>query len=327
VNMFISLFPPDPQLDFERIAALLSAFETEPTSPASLLRWYQRELAQGLRMRVARVTGGQVAGFHCLYRRGDPALANRDLYLIVAPQYRGKGLGRRLFDDLLLNATEMGAARLFASVRDTDASSLRFAESRGFTIRAHGIEMELDLSSFDGGRFAPLIALLHAQGFHFTDMAELGDGEDTRRRLYQLNDSTAATTPGSVGDHPWNSFEDFNNRVCQSEWYRPEGQMVVIDMHTGAWAGMSAITRFEGADHAYNLFTGVDPAYRGRGLGQAVKVMALNYAARSLGVRQVCTNHNALNEPMLAIDRKLGYVQIPGTYGLVKETQPTGSTN
>jgi hypothetical protein len=37
----ISLYPPDPQLDFERIAALLSAFETEPTSPASSMRQIQ----------------------------------------------------------------------------------------------------------------------------------------------------------------------------------------------------------------------------------------------------------------------------------------------
>lgn len=81
---------------------------------------------------------------------------------------------------------------------------------------------------------------------------------------------------------------------------------------------MSAITRFEGADYAYNLFTGVEKSYRGRKLAQAVKGLALQYARENLGVSTVRTHHNALNDPMLAIDRKMGYVTINGYYSLEK---------
>jgi RimJ/RimL family protein N-acetyltransferase len=101
-------------------------------------------------------------------------------------------------------------------------------------------------------------------------------------------------------------------------WYKPAGQFVVIDSSTGDWAAMSAITRFENADHAYNLFTGVDPRYRGRKLGQAVKSLALCYARDQLGVDKVRTNHDADNAPMIAIDRQLGYVQVPGTCRMEK---------
>jgi hypothetical protein len=69
---------------------------------------------------------------------------------------------------------------------------------------------------------------------------------------------------------------------------------------------MSAITRFEGSNHAYNLHTGVDRRYRGRMLGQAVKVTALRYAREALKVNKVLTHHNPKYLPMLAIDRKLG---------------------
>lgn len=316
-----TLHPPDPERHFAAIAALLTSFETEPTSESGLLRWYQRELEQGLRMCVAQDENGAVAGFHCLYRRGDPTDKRLNLYLIVAPQFRRQGLGARLYAHLEQTAAEMAARQLFAAVRDNDAASQDFAKQRGFTERAHSIEMMMDLASFDSTRFDGLIAALRSQGFHFTNMAELGNGEEARRKLYLLNDSTAATTPGSEGEHPWASFEEFDRSVCQSDWYRPEGQVVAIVTGSGAWAGMSAITRFEGADHAYNLFTGVDPAYRGRGLGQAVKVLALRYAVRHLNVNRVRTNHNALNAPMIAIDRKLGYFQTPGTYGLVKVLQ------
>jgi RimJ/RimL family protein N-acetyltransferase len=126
-------------------------------------------------------------------------------------------------------------------------------------------------------------------------------------------DSFSAETPGTDGEHSWDSFEDFQKRVCQSDWYKPAGQMVVIDTATGVWAAMSAITRLEGVEYAYNLFTGVDSRYRGRKLAQAVKVLALRYARDVLGASTVRTHHNAKNLPMIAIDRKLGYVQMPGT--------------
>ncbi len=81
---------------------------------------------------------------------------------------------------------------------------------------------------------------------------------------------------------------------------------------------MSAITVFQGADHAYNLFTGTDVRYRGRKLAQAVKSLAL-CRAREFGVDSVRTSHNSENAAMIAIDTKLGYVRTPGTLVMEKD--------
>ncbi len=147
-------------------------------------------------------------------------------------------------------------------------------------------------------------------------MAALGDTEEAQRRLYALNDTTDRDTLGADGSPSWASFEDFQQSVCRADWYRPAGQRVVIDTATGDWAAMSAISRFD--DYAYNLHTGVDRRYRGRQLAQAVKVLALRYARDELHVAAVRTHHNSRNLPMIAIDRKLGYVQTPGTWLLEK---------
>jgi RimJ/RimL family protein N-acetyltransferase len=152
-------------------------------------------------------------------------------------------------------------------------------------------------------------------------MAALGNTEDAQRQLSRLNDSAAADTPGANTEHPWESFEDFQESVCQADWYKPDGQMVVIDPSTGEFIAMSAITRMEGNLSAYNLFTGVDRRYRGRKLAQAVKVIALRYAREVLQAPSVQTNHNAQNDPMIAIDRKLGYIQTPGTYLMEKSLE------
>jgi RimJ/RimL family protein N-acetyltransferase len=97
--------------------------------------------------------------------------------------------------------------------------------------------------------------------------------------------------------------------------------MVAIDTVSSSWAAMSAITRLEGNDYAYNLFTGVDMSYRGRKLGQAVKVLALRYAREVLKVNSVRTHHNTKNLPMIAIDHKLGYTPLPGTFLMEKNLE------
>jgi RimJ/RimL family protein N-acetyltransferase len=215
----------------------------------------------------------------------------------------------------------LAAARvktLRVSVWDNCPEDKAFAERRGFTERGHQMAMALDLAALNDRPYEAVIARLQGEGFEFTSMEALGNTEEAQRRLYELNDTAASTTPGSEGEHPWQSFEDFVKSVCQAAWYRPAGQKVVIDTATGSWAAMSAITRFEGADDAYNLFTGVATAYRGRKLAQAVKVLALRYARDELRVTRVRTHHNSQNLPMIAIDRKLGYVEMPGTYCMEK---------
>jgi RimJ/RimL family protein N-acetyltransferase len=203
-------------------------------------------------------------------------------------------------------------------VRDNCDDGIYFAHKRGFMEKKHSIEMMFDLSSWEEAHFTPILQALKAQGFRFTNMAELGDTPEARRKLYVLNNSAAATDPGSDGVPPWASFEEFEKYVCNSSWYHPDGQIVAIDTHTGEWAAMSAITVFKGADHAYNLFTGTDVRYRGLKLAQAVKALALR-KARAFGVGAVRTSHNSENAAMIAIDTKLGYVRKPGVLIMEKE--------
>lgn len=109
----------------------------------------------------------------------------------------------------------------------------------------------------EGGEVAGFHCLHLRRGLgarRYNELEQVAAGMDAYK-LYQLNDSTAATTPSSEGDHPWASFEDFNRSVRLPDWYRPHGQVVAIDTCRGNWAGMSAITRFEGASHTHNLFT------------------------------------------------------------------------
>lgn len=313
----IHLRPVEIDRDFGQLAALFSLVEDAPTSEAELKEDYEAHKELIFCLNAAEDEHGDLLGFNWATRsRSDPTRAV--IYAIVWPEQRKQGAGGLLYADVEQAARLAGIRKLEVNVRDTSPECRAFAERRDFSERAHSIGMQLDLDAFDDRPYDALISRLKDEGFEFTSMAALGNDEESQRRLYRLNDTAAAETMGSDGSHPWRDFEDFKKSVCEADWYVPAGQRVVIDTATGEWAAMSAITRFTGCDYAYNLFTGVDARYRGRKLGQAVKVIALRYARDVLGVHAVRTNHNAKNEPMLAIDRKFGYTVLPGEFVMTK---------
>ena len=314
----ITLRPALPESDFALLAELFTLVQDGQTTEADLHEDYRSGRERIFSLQIAEDARGERMGFSWASRsRNHPERGY--FYVIVRPDYRGRGAGSCLLEDVERAARDSGLARIGAEVRDSEPGWVGFARKRGYAERSHRIGMTLDLSNFDERPYNALVEALKAQGYRFTTMHELDNTEAAQRRLYALNDTAAAETPGADGEHPWASFEDFQKGVCQSDWYIPEAQFIVINNTTGDWASMSAITRFQGTDYAYNLFTGTDSRYRGRKLAQAVKGLALQYARANLAVREVRTHHMAVNAPMIAIDRKMGYVQTAGYMWMEKD--------
>lgn len=308
------LRPAQPEHDFEQLATWFSILEDETTTGSDLRKYYEKE-KERITQQVVLDEQGELLGFYWAARDRLQS-AQVTFFLFVKPEQRGQGIGRGLYEDLAQAVQAAGGKQLRVNVWDTHPEDRAFAERRGFTEHSHALAMTLHLAAFDDTPFDAIIAELQGQGFHFTSMAALGNTEEAQRKLYLLNETTGMETLGTDGTPSWASFEDFQQRVCQADWYKPDGQMVVIDTTSGDWVAMSAISRFD--DTAYNLHTGVDKRYRGRKLAQAVKVLALRYARDELKVATVRTHHNNKNLPMIAIDRKLGYVQTPGLWLMVK---------
>jgi RimJ/RimL family protein N-acetyltransferase len=173
------------------------------------------------------------------------------------------------------------------------------------------VPLVLHSDAFDDRKYDGLIAGLKEEGFQFTSMAELGNTEEAQRKLYILNDAAAMDADGLDGSHVWPSFKDFQKEVCQMDWFLPRGQIIAIDTASGAWAAMSAITRFEGSGNTWNLFTGVDRRYRWRRLEQAVLALAIRYVLNELKVNTIFTDESRTNLPMIAVYRELGYTPRP----------------
>jgi len=184
----------------------------------------------------------------------------------------------------------------------------------GFTIERHRFESVLEVRTFDEGPFASIIAAKEAEGIRFFSLADVGNTEANQRTLYDLNRLAGLDEPGSDGTFA--PFEDFARHVFAAPWFRADGQILAAD--GDRWVGLAAVGHKPEIDAMFNAFTGVDPAYRGRQIALALKLLTIP-VARRYGTTRIRTNNDSLNPAMLAINRKLGYVQQPGYYRLLRE--------
>ena len=239
----------------------------------------------------------------------------RDIFVeaIVLPDYRRRGIGTQLYNNAIEFARTHGATRLICEVRDYNPDWLKIAQARGFQIDRHIFESTIDLATFDETRFAGVIESAQAQGIRFFTLADAGNTEENRRKLYEVNNRNALDIPGYEGEFP--RLKDFSQYVFQASWFRAEGQIIAADSE--CWVGLGAVGYFVATNSAYNMHTGVLKEYRGRKIALALKLQTIR-RAREWGAAYIRTNNDSQNAPILAINRKLGYVPQPGYYKCVK---------
>ena len=83
---------------------------------------------------VLAMAGDEPAGFALWFRSYSTFLARPGIYLedlFVFPEYRGRGLGRRLLAHLARTATDRRYGRLEWAVLDWNVDAIRFYESLG----------------------------------------------------------------------------------------------------------------------------------------------------------------------------------------------------
>ncbi len=243
-----------PESDLAGIAAVVNAFELEPVSIATVQQWFAYMPAGRITHRmVATNDHDDVIGYSVATH--EPSWPAHQFYVWVgvAPQWRGQGVGVALYADAHTFLEAQGARQATSEVRDNDPVSLRFAQRNGFAIDGHVFASTLDVRAFDETPYESLIPTLEAAGIRFFTMADVGDSPTARRALYALNHATSLDIPGANGTH--SSFEEFDTLVCSAPWYRPHGQRIAADGET--WVGLAAVRLLRDTQGAYNLMTGV----------------------------------------------------------------------
>jgi GNAT superfamily N-acetyltransferase len=253
-------------------------------------------------VRVVAEDGGRVVGVGEL-NEALPGFAGRAVFRVVVDQRaRGRGIGGELCDSLL-RAAEGRPRALRVVVLDNDVATRGFAERRGFRLVQHSLGFVLDLQ-------ATSPRPPHYPGMTFWSLPDEPDDGDWER-LHDAFELCCADTPDLEGVLPPRDF-------LQALVTLPDGAMVA-HLEDDVAGFTAAYPEGEGTWRI--ALTGINPRWRRRGAGRALK-LALEQVARSHGARRITTDNLADNLPILALNRSLGYVRGLGTWRL--ERQPGG---
>lgn len=307
---------PVTEQDAATVADLLNLTASEPITAERMRQRLRDQTAQFRARMVAIDATGHIVGYGQTVRNEWLAPGVFWVHIVVVPELRRQGIGSYLYSAISEMLVAQGATTLMGEAREAFPEALAFALHHGFHVERHIFESTLPLADFDESRFSTALDTAQAAGVHFFTLADVGDTLDARRALHTLEQTVARDIPGG-SETSTRPFDAYLRDVCAAPSYRAECQFVAAVGPTDAahWVGLASLEYLVNANAMYNGTTGVLPAYRGRGIALALKLLSIR-TARRYGVDYIRTNNDALNAPMLAINRKLGYQPQPGYYRL-----------
>ena len=305
--MPLTIRTADPAADYPAVAALYNAVSTDRITVDDLRANDARTGPDEVRRRFVADRDGRVVAYGYVLRADYDLPGHFWTWLTVADDVRREGIGARLYGEALAFARTCGATALHSEVSESFPEAQRFAQVRGFTLEGHLFESVLALGAFDMRAHAGLLGRAEAGGIRVFSLAEGGNMPGLRRQLYEVNYRGVLDDPGH-GRASWLSFEEFS-AITDAPWFQPEGQILAAD--GDAVVGLSAVTYDASTNTANQLMTAVERAYRGRGIAQALKLRAIEYAL-ACGATSIRTRNDLANAPMLAVNYKLGFRPEPG---------------
>ena len=239
--------------------------------------------------------------------------------ITVAHECRRQGIGGMLYSHALDFARERGAKRMVTFFREwtPQEPAIAFLQRRGFAEQERETPSFLDLTAWDAAPYQSSIAQAEAYGAEIFTLADAGDTEENWRRYYELEKPLIYDIPRR-DDQPF-EFEPYDDWlkfvVDRPEW---DPGLVLLAEVGDEWVGECHIVpKLEFPHVGSQWLTGVLKAHRGHGIATALKVRAYE-RARAAGVTTVTTENHEDNAPMLAINRKFGFLPEPSIVCYIK---------
>jgi RimJ/RimL family protein N-acetyltransferase/N-acetylglutamate synthase-like GNAT family acetyltransferase len=259
---------------------------------------------------------GAVVAWCFAHRRWRRASSNGYVWIGVLPEARRRGLGSELWELAGQHLSAVGVERVNADAVG-DAEGERFLRRRGLVQRRTVVVSAADPCLVDPAELATRRERAELDGYRLLPYAEAD-----LHSLYRLDMEAIDDEPGEEAPHEL-SFEEWRRDLLESPDLTHEGSFVVVA--SGEAVAHSGLSVDRGSRRGRNEGTGTAAAQRGRGLATLAKLAQLRWAAEQ-GIERVITDNDERNAPMLAINRRLGYVPFVERRGFVKELSGRAGT-
>jgi GNAT superfamily N-acetyltransferase len=310
MNMIIREFKPTEQ-EYEAITAISNALFPDYARDPGEWRHEDEGLDKSKYIRkryvVEETATGSIVGWGEYRHRVFYFHPRRFwIWIEVHPDHQRKGIGSRLYDQFLGELAQLDPLQIQTNVSEQMPESIAFLTRRGFREAHREWESRVDPQKFDPQPFRHYVERMGSYGIQVATLAQLKESDpDWLPKLYDLHTTVERDAPSSDSYTP-PSQEYFLRSEIEAPASLPDAFFVAVegDRYIGESYAMRDLT-----DPAslYQGLTGVRREHRGKGIALALKVLVLEYA-KSRECSVLKTWNSTLNQPMLAINGKLGFV-------------------
>jgi mycothiol synthase len=243
--------------------------------------------------------GDELVGYgHCLTAPLSEG-GRAGVHIFVAPSARGQGIGSALLQQLLAIARSEGVAGIQTVANVDDRRSCSIAAAHGLIEGPVRRESLLELSLLQEATIEQAVRSISTAGVSLV-LFEPGN-EEAWRRLYEDFLPLHRSMPDGVAGRGPPRYETWRSGFSQP-W-----QVLVARRGEKAVGMTMAFAREDLPSRVVTFFTGVAAAERGKGIATALKAEHARLL-RDAGWQQLSTWNMEVNLPILATNRKLGFI-------------------
>ncbi|MBI5031122.1 MAG: GNAT family N-acetyltransferase [Chloroflexi bacterium] len=304
--MNIRPFAPN---DYTAIAEINNTFWIEETLTAE--QWQHEDAQRPPHCKHARWVAeidGKVVGmseYDQLAGRYHP-----DKYWLrveVLPAYQKRGIGVALYDTMMNALAQHNPWIVRFALTENLHDSLRFLRARDFAEEWRSYESHWDVTQFDSARFNDIDEKLNAHGIVIKTYADLSNDLNRDPKLYELFEDTRADT---AFIEPLTRTEYARWRDMFVDGFRANTDAFFVAARDGEYVGIAMLAKAEPGANIDTRWVGVRRDLRGQGIALGLKKRMFDYA-RAHNHPHITTVTNSKNAPVIAMNKKLGYVDQP----------------
>ncbi len=303
------------EADYEAVCAVATTLQ--PDTPWSAERWLGADRTRAPHLKTGGLLAeleGRTVGFvrytqYADYFQPDKVV----LFGGVLPEFRRQGFGSALLGGLEHQLLAVGVTQLQAEVSAADPATLTFLDRGGFRETWRRFEYRLDVRRADSSALGPLESRLAGEGVRVVTYRDLADDPDLDEKLRLLNWRLENDVPYGEAPQKLSPVEFLRERL-EPERVLKDALFIALDCET--FIGMSSLWRY--GTYLETDFTGVLPAYRGRGVAALMKLRGVRYAQEH-HFAELRTANDAVNGPMRRLNEGLGFVARPALLRLEKQ--------
>lgn len=243
--------------------------------------------------------------------------------LIVHPDYRGRGNGRRLYSLTEHHLKYLDWREVYTRCDIADTDTLARIVRLGYKEAGREIDSILDLRTYrKPDDYEETLKYVAKQDVTIKTFGEIDDPEK-ERKYWRLNESTNADIPDPY-PYKKRSFEEWRKKMSGPNGFI-DAAHIGLD-GTEFVAHTKLYFNYGPGNHAVTGSTGTLASHRNRGIAKALKYRMVDWAVAN-GIPSISTGNAEQNEYILRINRKLGFKPVTTWLYLVKKKRRNNGTN